>query len=34
MIIADYKDIRISGYLMLVVELWLKEDGGLHTNHP
>ena len=26
MIIADYKDIRISSFHLLVLKLWLKED--------
>ena len=28
MIIADYKDERISGFHSLVVKLWLKEDDA------
>ena len=33
MIIADYKDIKISSFHLFVVKLWLKEDDGLQTNH-
>ena len=34
LIIADYKDIRISSFQLLAVNVWLKEDNSLHTNHP
>ena len=33
MITADFKDIVLSGFQLLAVKLWLKEDDGLHTNH-
>ena len=34
MVIADYKGVKISSFLFLVVKLWLKEDSGLHSNRP
>ena len=30
---ADYKDIRICSFHLLIVTLQLKENDGLYTNH-
>ena len=31
---ADYEDIRIYSFAVLDTNLWLEEDGGLHTDNP
>ena len=34
MIIAGYKDVKISIFQLLAAKLWLTEDDDLHTNNP
>ena len=31
--IANYEYVNISRFAVLDIELWLEEDGELHTNH-
>ena len=34
LMIAGYKDLKISIFQELAVKLWLKEDNDLRTNNP